>query len=483
MNTEVPTAEVILQRDPELFECYALVALNHSDQLWYDISPYLCVEKTNTREFFVNDFSNAAYYALYRALKFGRERLAESGSSFVVIPDSEILNALAILAQDPISPVLAPEKIIEFYQVWISINNKVDREFAILTIKSAWKVWLSRKKTQRALARVHALDGEGLDKALATVQKVNSDISSTGDSIVSISDLVGYEQPVIERLPLSDNPFKHLNEVLGGGFGRTEHSLFVAPSGGGKTVLACQLAADLAMNGRRVLLISTEQSATELLPRFISCISGAQAVAKKERIPFKQIKDNCNLKVLGDILSAAQYKTAMEILENLNGKLFIENWRPGRSVYDIQSSLDRVNRQLKSDKIDVVILDWIGKALAEQTVEQGKLRLLYSDAASAMKDLAIRNNIATISMAQATADSVGKAHIDNSCIAECHSLHNEATVAVGISAMKAKDASDADSTSSSYALHQCFYCFKARKSEAQKFMMRRNFGYQRFDNA
>jgi hypothetical protein len=98
-----------------------------------------------------------------------------------------------------------------------------------------------------------------------------------------------------------------------------------------------------------------------------------------------------------------------------------------------------------------------------------------------MKDLAINNNIATISMAQAQAAAANKLHLDNDCIAECKSLHNEATVAIGISAVKAKDSTEADGSSSTYAQNQCFYCFKSRKSEAQAFMMRRNFGYQRFD--
>ena len=480
MNSEATKAEMLLQLEPELFEQYMLVALNEDDRLWYAASQTLCLDKKYNRH--VNDFSNVAHYAIYRAIKLGREKLTEAGETFHSIPDGEIWVGLSMLSMDAINPIIAPEKVVDVYTQWITIKSKIKPVFAVATVKDIWRSWLGTRQTARILNRVKNMDGEGMEEALTAIRQVQSDLDGTEDRIVSISDMFEEEQPEVERFRLSDNPFKQLNEVLGGGFGRTEHSLFIAPSGGGKTVIACQLAVDLAMNGYRVLLISTEQAAHELMPRFISCASGSPNIVKKARIPFKLIKDGCNRQTFTTVFSNEQRTVANQIIKQLDKKLFVDHWKGGKSVHNIQSSLDRVNRELGEDgKIDVVILDWIGRVLAEETTDNGKLRLLYQSAATAMKDLAINNNIATISMAQAQAAAANKLHLDNDCIAECKSLHNEATVAIGISAVKAKDSTEADGSSSTYAQNQCFYCFKSRKSEAQAFMMRRNFGYQRFD--
>ena len=485
MSADVSVAELILQRDPELFEKYLLVALNNDADLWRDASRNLCVDFIGGKERSVNDFCNTAYYSLYKAMQFHQKRLTDAKEKFHPIPQMEMLSALAILAQDPINPVVAPERIAETYQLWSDIIQEVDAATAKATIKNSWKEWLAKKKIQRQMRNVVVMDGEGYKDALEAMRKISTDIESSDDDLFTFDEVLQQETEEIERMPLSEKPFKKLNEVLGGGFGRTEHTLFIAPSGAGKTVIACQLAVDLALQGRGVLLITTEQAPQELIPRMISCASKYPGVAREDAILFAKIKDHYSPKTLKDVLPANQYKFAKDFCNTIATNIVFAHWKTSRTVIDIQTDLVRANKKMEKSgrTIDVVILDWIGKALAEDTIDQGKLRLLYQNAATAMKDLAISHNIATISLAQATADSVGKMQIDNSCIAECHSLHNEATVAIGISAMKAKDSAEAEHSSETYAEHQCFYCFKSRKSTAQRFLMRRNFKFQRFDSA
>lgn len=484
MNENVSAAELILQRDPELFERYLLVALNNDSDLWRDASRNLCVDFIGGKPHPVNDFCNAVYYSLFRAIQFHQKRLTDVKERFQPMPQSEMLSVLAILSQDPISPAVAPERIVETYQLWVSITNEIEPKVAKVTVKQAWKEWLAKKKIQRQMRNVVVMDGEGYKQALDNMRKVSVDIESSDDDLFTFNEVLDQEEEEIERMPLSDKTFRKLNEVLGGGFGRTEHTLFIAPSGAGKTVIACQLAVDLAIQGRGVLLITTEQAPQELIPRMISCASRYPGVAKENGIPFSKIKDHYSPKTFKDILPPNQYEFAREFCKTLATGIVFSHWKTSRSVIDIQSDLARANKKLEKigKVVDVVILDWIGKALAEETTDQGRLRLLYQNAATAMKDLALSHNIATISLAQAKADSVGKMQIDNSCIAECHSLHNEATVAIGISAMKAKDSSEAEHSSETYAEYQCFYCFKSRKSTAQRFMMRRNFRFQRFDS-
>lgn len=484
MKGSESTAEIILQRNPELFERYLLIALNSNSRIWHEASRHLCIDRRSGHERFINDFDSTLHYILYRAIVFNRQRMSEGGGRFRAVPDMEMLNALLVLSQDPVHPVIAPEKIAEVHAAWLDIRKSVDKDLAVSTVTAVWKTWLTNKKAKQHLKTVVVLDGEGFEDAVSAMKQVSAEINSTEDDVISFEDVLNLEEVEIERMPLSDNPFKKLNEVLGGGFGRTEHTLFVAPSGAGKTVIACQLATDLTLSGYTVLLITTEQSPQELMPRMLSCASYYPGTTREQRIPFAKVKDCLNKNALQDVLTRSQWEFAVNFFKTIGPRMQFSHWTTSKSVAAIQDRLDIINRNLEESnkkKIDVVILDWIGKALAEDTTDQGKLRLLYQSAATAMKDLAVNNNIATISLAQAKADAVGKAHIDNSCIAECHSLHNEATVAIGISAMKAKDTTDSGGSSDSYAENQCFYCFKARKSSAQQFMMRRNFAFQRFD--
>lgn len=100
-----------------------------------------------------------------------------------------------------------------------------------------------------------------------------------------------------------------------------------------------------------------------------------------------------------------------------------------------------------------------------------------------MKNVAFNENVAAISMAQTTRDSVGVKLINESHLAECKSLHWQATAAYGISALR-KRLTDADLDDTDgqavFETRQYMHAFKSRKSKGIVFPIDRDFDYQRF---
>lgn len=461
-----------MESDPELYEQYLLAALDKDEDLWNNISRLLCWD--HIRGFFVNEFDSPLHYAIYMAIRGWRQLQSECGiSTFTPMTEVGIFLQLQFLSQQA-NPIIDEENIENAKQIYLAIRESITREEAISMVAPTWRTWLNKKKLMAKLTDIRRSGGVDLDKQLEELIRTKDLVQSTGqtdDTCAEFGDGIDMGEKFVERIPLGPN-FKQLNTCLGGGLGKTEHIMFVAPTGAGKTVLACQLAADAASAGKQVLLISTEQHSRELEPRIISAYGTQGHVL----LPFDLIKDGGDYR---KILSENQYNAYLAVRKSLRGKLHFENWLgSGLSVTD---NLENVVKQRiqKYGHLDVLILDWIGGALVAGISDPGVKRQMYLDAAYTMKVIAERYNIACVSMAQATADAVGVARVTEKYLAESKTMHREAVAGFGISAMRVNGTEE---EAASYSDEQCVFCFKSRKAVGKFFKIKRNFGFQRFEN-
>lgn len=469
---DVPIAIQLMESDPELYEQYLIAALDKDEELWTAISRLLCWD--HTRGFFVNEFDSPLHYAIYMAIRGWRQLQSECGMSvFAPMTEVGILLQLQFLSQQA-NPIIDEENIENAKQIYLAIQESISREEAITMVSSTWRTWLNKKKMMAKLTDIRRSGGADLDKQIEELVQTRDLIRSTGqndDTCAEFGDGIDMGDKFVERIPLGQR-FNLLNGCLGGGLGKTEHIMFVAPTGAGKTVLACQLAADAASSGKQVVLITTEQHSRELEPRIISAYGTNGGVL----IPFDLIKDGGDYK---KILSENQYNSYLGVRNMLRGKLHFENWLgSGLSVTDNLESIVKKRIQ-QYGTIDVLILDWIGGALVAGISDPGIKRQMYLDAAYTMKVIAERYNIACVSMAQATADAVGVARVTEKYLAESKTMHREAVAGFGISAVRV---SGTEEEAASYSDEQHIFCFKSRKAVGRFFKIKRNFGFQRFEN-
>ena len=470
-NIEIKPA---LWRDsPHLFEQYIIVACNTNSEFWYKVAKHLCHQAG--KDEFVNHFEDTVTYIMYRALHYWREMV--SGSTFAPISEGGLLVSLYQLSQMT-PPLLAEEQVATIATQFKNLQNSVLAEEAYIVVRDDWRVWLQRKRNLMILTDCRRRGADGVDDALQQINASNRELNkadgSQDETFWDMSMLQSHSEEIVERMPLSKD-FRNINSNLGGGLGKTEHIMFVAPTGAGKTTFACQLAVDIARARKGVLLLSTEQHPLELYPRFISNMSYKMQVP----IPFRLIKDGISDEVK-KALSPQQANAIPTIVGSL-GSLIAANWGGDKNVQSISEHVDKVAERLSKVgcSLDCVILDWIGGALTEGTADPGKKRLLMNDAADKMKDLAKEYNIATVSMAQTSAKGIDVHKVTEQHLAESKTIHYAATAAFGISAVRVNTESENEDA---YDTKQHIYCFKSRKDKGRYFTIRRNFDYQRFED-
>lgn len=486
-QTQLSPAQRLMQEHPEAYEQYMLIAFDGDEDFYKQVLPFLCVDNSSVYKPAVNNFESALHYGLFLAIKEWHAKLKEGRQAFTRVNDAGLMTSLWILAHSP-RPVVTEDHISHYIDTWHRLKETITLVDAVATVGSTWKEWLSAQKTKHFAKVMLRLDGQDATARTKEHERELSEIQAAGldDDFDTLDSIMQEEDNDAEHFPMSPSVWAQLNESLGGGFRRGEHSMFVVPSGGGKTVMACQIMADMACSCKNVLFVSTEETLSDLWPRILSAMSYRTTT----RVPYQRVKGRPKFRTyLPDTL----IEMAEGVMNQIKHHMLFADWTGKReakkNLEPKNYNIDMIDGEIKKasekfakqgEKLDVVILDWLGATL-QNGIPDKEIRHVYAAAAKKMCEVARAYDVATISMVQATGKGSDKAKLDHNDIAECHSLHHLAVACIGISHLKHKETGEGSAATDSFKDHQCFNVSKSRFGKPMTFWMRENFDFMRFD--
>ena len=454
----------MIGEDVKTFELHVLAVLLRNPAFVDQVASVLCVdacpEQTRypTNEpwnDFVTDAINALYACILRHSEIRDKGRDGIGRNFAEI----ILKQVSMDPRGAIDPT-------EIDAVLAVFDEAMDLELdeATQIVRLGFVYWLQRRRmnlvmsgqTSRSswnpatVSELWAIHKKAIDQLLVQDQ----------DAFVAFDQV--QEPPPVDLIP---SGLRACDLSLGGGFGRGEFSLIIAPSGGGKTTFATQLAGSFGLQGQKVLFITTEQPPSELLPRIASNRCG---------ILFDKVRQG----IQRDKLKAEEYERYEKLRASLGRNLFFADWSRDRSRSIRTDLREEIGRFIAvHHRLDVLIFDWIGGALgALSGRDQHALRLAFQDTGDALGDMAREFGAVVIGFGQAAMGTTRcKKRIDQDDIAECKSLGRSATNVIGISALR----EETDDDGPNYAKVQYLFVSKARKSAGGCNRFRRAFEYQR----
>lgn len=448
----------MVNTDQEQFEKLLIRAVDGSRTFYERVRDTLCVTDLNAD---IDDFGVPAHNDLYRSI--ADYYLIRSDKDATNIP-GHVLKSMMQSRAAAGSPNIGLDEVDDVIPYMLEIQA-LPFEDALAVATGGYEYWLKKRRLKRMFNASTSMEDWDPDTLITNAQQAQAQISRATQQQTKFEFGAGIKKGkiIVERY---SSGISKLDAVLGGGWGRKEYCLWIAGSGGGKTVMACQQAVTLANQGLLGVYISTEQPHEELEPRIIS----AQA-----NIPFERVKDGIDW----DKLTAEEAVRVRAVMENLAGKLFFEDWMNDRSK-TVVADLDNLVHEYKKihGRCDFLILDWLGGALGEGITATDQMRLVINQTDDKMSDLAREHDMITHAYAQAhPIQSKNKERVDRTMVTDCKTVGRNATYILGISSME--DLENVNDTAT-YKLEQKIHCSKARKSVPAPIRVRRDFGFQRF---
>lgn len=479
MKYEENEAKKIVQESSAYFESCLLYLVLKNGKFWEDRCSYnvnIKKDKFSSYSDFSKPIDNSIYNivsAFYSALK-SNGLLSENSSI-----DSGIINGLldAKLKSDYIS--IDDVKNIEYRLDSITKQHK-DSDIKSLEdlVNSCFEYWLdsSRAKQVAADALKH---GDNISDILSKIKAASDAITRTStinkrgimdvvESYNNVEDIDSWE-----RIPIAN--LHQLSHAMNGGIKKKECMLIIAPPGGGKTTCSCQVAVGLALSGKKVVYITTEQEDSEILPKMISC--GAN-------IPYAKIMDGLmkrdQVGNLIPVLCPDESEVVKEFLLKIDGRIFFENWCS--SGAKIKSHLDSVIEQYsKTGGVDVILIDWLGGGVDMDAINGDKKRFFLDECCRIIKEAAQKFNVAIITCAQASSAKAEQIkYITSAEISEHTMMHTYFTWALGISSIGVNKKGNFNGEIDNTNTKQYFNLFKTRKSKGIAYPVTTDFGYSRF---
>ena len=187
-----------------------------------------------------------------------------------------------------------------------------------------------------------------------------------------------------------------LDDALGGGFVRTQFTLFSANSGGGKSIMLANLGANYARRGYRVLLLSLELSQDMIFLRNSSIMSGVKTTEWKENIPAIS-------QVLKDQSKAG-------------GSFIIKRIHNGACANDIRGYLKHYEMTYK-EKPDVIIVDYLDLMTPNGGIKSMNLSEQDKFKSEQLAEIGVDYNAMMFSASQQNREAIRMASPDQGVIA------------------------------------------------------------------
>jgi replicative DNA helicase len=351
------------------------------------------------------------------------------------------------------------------------IYDRASSEMVACTKGDVFETWFESTMVDDYVTSLQRTDASmNAEEAKSRMESLLHTRSSSAPAVSTMSQAI--QMPSHIDLDLAVSSLAGLNTKIGGGFGRGESTIVAAMTGGGKTVLATQLAMNFALNMKKVTLVTTEQKPYELTPRMLS---------SHMQVPFSEFRRGGGSSVIpGTVLRNARHaEAAASLVANMDENLRFLDWADGNGKTvetELEAELDSIGSNIEDPfETQILIFDWIGGALARNSRKD--LREIYLNAATCLHELAKKKNIAVIMFAQLNKfQAKNKVVCTSDMLAECKSMADNATNAIYISGLRS-DENDLDST---YKEIQTMNIDKSRKGPGGKINIVRDFKYQRF---
>jgi len=299
---------------------------------------------------------------------------------------------------------------------------------------------------------------------VATQVRIPSAVVPLQDNMELMSQLFAIEQPT-KPITTGVRGFDYFygKNAMGG-----DAWLFFGHPGGGKTNLGCQTTGFTAASGKLAAYITTEVKTSTLLLRCCSAQAG---------IPYSVLKG-----IRGD----KGHPQAMAF----------ENWvrGVGRNIalFDYRSVEGRDYKE-KYKRIldtfykkygqapDLIVWDWIGKALDSGFSDPWAKREAYNGVASMLVDSADELDNTTLTLAQASKETKNRVNITEQDTADSKSLADGMELACGITSLL--DSSENNTSSQEcHKDNQFLVVCKCREEQALRLAVKRRFDMARFES-
>jgi replicative DNA helicase len=239
--------------------------------------------------------------------------------------------------------------------------------------------WLRRKLVRQS---------ETISKrALDSTNNINSlleDVHETATSLLNLepgqkfdldSLLVDTKSSLFEKKNLTTTGIKPLDDIISG-MTKGEITIFAGRPGNAKTTCVANIARNLVLQGKKVVMFNREMPNTEMMKKFIAM--------EAEGITYHMLRHNA-------VTNKESIEKSLKIIkETYNNKLF---------MYDNIRNLEGTFREIRRIKPDVVIDDHIG-LIEYPNNDMRDLRLKIADTSRRYKWLCKSENISVILVSQ-----------------------------------------------------------------------------------
>lgn len=476
-----PIIRTLIEEHTVTFERYVIVGLINSYKFYRQYRDIICPwqpDRLSVRR----DFATPQYNFLYQAIATFWELQEDPGDGDWRI-EKELLKDYTI---DTCNTGGVDEKtaraLIE------EIDNDLYREFSQSVFTSvlnpeAVSHWVNIRIGRQLINQLHNQSQVGFIRAdqiktLVAQMTTGLTLSQQVAAKPALDIALGFSK-YSARIPCS---IPGLNNLLGGGFGRREATMIAGINGGGKTVLACQLAFDFARFGAKVMLFTTEQKPYQLIQRILAnaaSIPISEFINRRDFDP-SDLTEREVANVPEYLWTDPLYSEKMQIAaEVLRTGIYCVDWAEGQGftiANHFENEVEAV--EMLGWNPDVVIFDWIGGGL-EKMKDHDKLRHLYQESADFLVDHAKKTNRAVITMAQLDkTKATNKPTIRMDWLSECKTMTNNFTNFIGISSML--EQAGEHGSNRNFAQRQYLSCGKSRFGAGGCVPVDAMFKFQRF---
>lgn len=476
-------AKAFLKSNADYFEQCLLVTCIHNARFWKERCEQNLNTKINKFENF-KDFTKPIDNEIYEQISILYKSITVSDKIDIdgVSLDFSIISGIYQSSKE--KDYVFEDQIKQFDARLNCLKNVPYSKAIELMVDAAFDEWLNVRRTKQVIVK-NLNNNLSLDEFTALGEKAYEGvIKKTSDSTKSVLDILNsYNNSDLEdydsRIPIGN--LSQLTNIMNGGIKKQETMLIIAPPGGGKTTISCQIAESMAENGNKVLYISTEQPGNELLPKMVSCAAN---------IPYVKIMDGIRAEDLSGesgLLTDTEINRIKRFLEKIENNIWFEDWCTSGAKIKAQLK-STIERHMKDHGVDVVFIDWIGGGVDMEASKGDLKRFFLDEVCRIIKDLAIQLNIAIIACSQASAaKSEDVSFITASEVSENTMLHTYFTWALGISNLginkKSKEAQRGSIQGEvvNKKEQQYFNMFKTRKSKGRAYKVNTNFEYSKFE--